>query len=167
MHFFVWLLILLLIVLMTTIAVGAWYLATSKQPSLDDITFSSVPSSFEISPDHQLWTSNPNNMAALGKLDTLRTFLVFADWFLPTIVDLTSPYYFVLPEPATSIKTYLINHTGITFIANTNNLKGVLLTPTHVALKFAQDDQATNTFFTGANVHVEQAIGFAILYTTT
>jgi hypothetical protein len=168
MHFFVWLLILLLIVLMAGLALAIVYLTGSKsnQQLLDEITFSKIDTSLSNGVD-TLWdTQPPNQKAVLAKLQDIRTFLALSDWLgSPTITDPSLPLYFTLPEAAVSVKTYIAGQVGITYPGSTDDLKGVLLSPRHVAFKFAQGSTVTSTYLTGAAVAAPLEFGVIIIYT--
>lgn len=179
MHFFVILLIILLNVALVGMVVGAVYLSSqsSSKQLLNQVQFSRVSSTFgnglppppggTAQDSGQLWAGSNS---VLAKLSDLRTFLALAEWGRDTTAHpIPSPnlqMFFTLPEPATSVRTYLVASVGV-LTGNNNNLKGVLISPIHMALEFAHDEEGTGVFFTGNNVanSALQEIGIVIIYT--
>ncbi len=173
MHFFVWLLVILLGVLIAGLVIGFIYLqSTSNEALLNSITFREIDTSFGngILGD-TLWTTDPpNHKAILASSGDLRTFLALADWLRITSMSNTSlPLYFTLPEAAVSVKTYIADQQGIPYTGDNNNLKGVLISPTHVGFKFAHDETPTDVFLTGADVTISslQELAVIIIYTVS
>lgn len=172
MHFFVWLVILLLVIMMTGLIIGAFFLITgeSSQSLLNEITFSSIDTSFGngILADTVWDSTSPNyQKAVLAKVQSLRTFLALAEWvrFTPPITDPSLPYYFQLPESAISVKTYLAGQSGIPYQGSENNLIGYLLTPTQVGLNFATGMVPSGRVFNGHDVlGGVREIGIIIIY---
>ena len=174
MHFFVWLLILLLIILIVTIIGGAVYLSgqSSSQALLKEVVFKTVQSEFTngVAGD-TVWpvTGETSGNSTLASVQDLRTFLPPADWLRTSPMNNTTlPMYFVLPEPATTLRTYLVSTLNIVFPSGYDNLIGTLLTPTTVGLLWANGEVASTMYFNGSDIAIgtPQDLGVVMLYTT-
>ncbi len=168
MHFFVVLLILLLVVLGTGMILGGVYLSSppSSKAILNRIQFSKVSTSFGNGESQgELWSSSNSIQARVADL---RTFLPLAEWVRGAPMPSPHlPLFFTLPEAATSVKTYLAGELGITFPGNNNTLSGYLISPTRMGLKFARDEEVSDISFTGNDVDLAspQELAMIIIYT--
>lgn len=157
--------------MLTALAVGVFYLSTyqSTQTLLNEITFSSVDTFLGNGvPADTVWGPGTFDYqkAVLAKLQSLGTFLALAVWDRTTPISNTSlPYFFELPEPAISVKTYLAGQSGIPYQGTENNLVGYLLSPTRLGLNFATGDVLSGRVFNGTDVtNGPQELAIIIVY---
>lgn len=156
----------LLGVVITGIIGGTLYLslAPTTEKLLNELVFEKTHTSFgNGGPSGTLWSSDTS---ILAKVSTLRTFLPIAEWNVSSIPDPDLPLFFTLPEPARSVRTYIATQSGILPLVGPDNLIGVLLSPSHLGLKFAHGEVPTDTFFTGNDIGGFQDLAVIIVYTT-
>lgn len=168
-------------ILLVVMVMGVVYYmqASSSSTLINEAKFRHVDSSFTNgSAGGQVWPQDPpipgTTQGVLATLGDLRAFLVFADWTRSTAMpNPTARMYFVLPESAVTVRTYIASQSGITYPTGyqANVLQGVLLSPTHLGFKFVPEAGAvvSERFFTGADIVVPgfQELTFAAIYATS
>lgn len=168
MHFFVWLLAALLIVLVLGLVLGVIYLSSSAV-DLNAITVQKAHTVFTNGTD-VIWKSEGALIPPILLKDgPLTGFFVDASWALSSLTgNLDDPLYFtILPDVALTARSFIVHHSSNFFPPGYDNLVAEVYGTAGIAFKLATGNVASPNYLTGRDLTLNafQEFGVVIAYT--